>query len=351
MGLRLGEALVKEGLVTNQQLAKALERQVIYGGRLGTNFIELGYLTEESLVKFLGKVFGLPYADPKAFEGIKREIVDAITPEMAERYLVIPIDREPKRLHLAMVNPTDLRVIDEIRFITGFEIVPYIASELRLLYALERYFGIRRQVRFISPIWPIQLMSDARNAGPEVAAAKGTALASELAGTETAPEAKPLDKLSQRLVEAKDREEIASVILESASASLKRVALFVVKSNSIVGWKGSGDQLSDEMMVQIELPLHQPSIFRTVIDGKGFYRGTLSPVPQNLHFLEMMGKEIPQEAIAFPLTIKGRVVCILYGDDGDKSLLLGDFEELKRVLLKASMALEMLILKKKILEM
>ena len=119
MALRLGEALVQEGLIDNQQLSKALERQVIYGGRLGTNLIELGLLTEESLVRFMGKVFGVPYADPKAFEGIKRGIVDSIAPEIAERYLVIPIDREPKRLHLAMVNPTDLRVIDEVRFITG----------------------------------------------------------------------------------------------------------------------------------------------------------------------------------------------------------------------------------------
>jgi hypothetical protein len=345
MGLRMGEALVKEGLITSQQLAKALERQVIYGGRLGTNFIELGYLTEESLVKFLGKVFGLPYADPKAFEGIKREIVDTITPEMAERYLVIPIDREPKRLHLAMVNPTDLRVIDEIRFITGFEIVPYISSELRLLYALERYFNIQRPVRFIS------IISDARDSILEVAALREDARASGAARAQLTAEAKPLDALSGRLVDAKDREEVASLILDFASASLRRAALFVVKSNSIVGWKGTGNQLSDEIVAQIELPLHQQSIFRKVIDGKEFYQGVLLPVPQNLHLLEMMGKEVPQEAIAFPLTIKGKVVCILYGDDGDKSLLLGDFDELKRVLLKASMALEMLILKKKILEM
>ena len=345
MGLRMGEALVKEGLITSQQLAKALERQVIYGGRLGTNFIELGYLTEESLVKFLGKVFGLPYADPKAFEGIKREIVDTITPDMAERYLVIPIDREPKRLHLAMVNPTDLRVIDEIRFITGFEIVPYISSELRLLYALERYFNIQRPVRFIS------IISDARDSILEVAALREDARASGAARAQLTAEAKPLDALSQRLVDAKDREEVASLILDFASANLRRAALFVVKSNSIVGWKGTGNQLSDEIVAQIELPLHQQSIFRKVIDGKEFYQGVLLPVPQNLHLLEMMGKEVPQEAIAFPLTIKGKVVCILYGDDGDKSLLLGDFDELKRVLLKASMALEMLILNKKILEM
>ena len=346
MGLRLGEALVKEGLITSQQLAKGLERQVIYGGRLGTNFIELGYVTEESLVKFLGKVFGVPYADPKAFEGIKREVVNAITREMAARYLVIPIDREPKRLHLAMVNPTDLRVMDEIRFITGYEIVPYIASELRLLYALEKYFGIQRPYRFVSVITDVS-DSITEAAVPSIVVSGLGATKARL-GTEPVGS---MEKLSQRLVESRDREEIASIILEFASSVLKRAALFVVKSNSIAGWRGSGDRLGDEMLSQIELPLHQPSIFRTVIERKEFYQGLLLPVPQNLHLLEMMGDEVPQEAIAFPLAIKGKVVCILYGDDGDKSLLLGDFEDLKRILLKASMALEMLILKKKILEM
>jgi len=346
MGLRLGEALVKEGLITNQQLAKALERQVIYGGRLGTNFIELGYLTEESLVKFLGKVFGVPYADPKAFQGIKREVVDTVTPEMAERYLVIPIDREPKRLHLAMVNPTDLRLIDEIRFITRYEIVPYIASELRVLYALEKYFGIQRPIRYISPVWPIQAVSDARE---RWSGAPVEEPVYELISSPSAAKFKTLDQFSQGLVEAKDREEVGSLILDLASAYLRRAVLFVVKPNSIIGWKGMGGSLTGEALAHVELPL--PSIFRTVIDAKEFYQGVFLPVPQNLHFLEMMGNEMPQEAIAFPLTIKGKVVCILYGDDGDRSLLQGDFEELKRVLLKASMALEMLILKKKILEM
>jgi hypothetical protein len=349
MALRLGEALVRERLITHQQLAKALERQVIYGGRLGTNFIELGYLTEESLVKFLGRVFGVPYADPKAFEGIKREIVETITPEMAERYMVIPIDREPKRLHLAMVNPTDLRVIDEVRFITGYEIVPYIASELRLLYALERYFGIQRPIRFISVlsgergVIPEEVPVSARGEGPALPEAGKAQPAPEAVGA--------LERISQRLVEAKDREEIASIILDFAAADLKRVALFVVKSNVIIGWKAVGGQLADEMMAQIQLPLHQPSIFRTMIDGGEFYHGALLPVPQNIHLLEMMGGEIPQEAIAFPLTIKGKVVCLLYGDNGEKSLLLGDFEDLRKAMIKASMALEMLILKKKILEM
>ena len=346
MALRLGEALVREGLITNQQLARALERQVTYGGRLGTNLVELGILTEESLVKFMGKVFGVPYADPRAFEAIKREVIESINPTIAEKYMVIPIDREPKRLHLAMANPTDLRVIDEVRFITGYEIVPYIASELRLFHALERYYGIRRPVRFISVI------SEAREEVPEVVTTKGLGAPPELKKTEAGAEAVPVtESIRQRLVEAKDREEIASILLDFASADLKRVALFVVKSNAIVGWKGMGNHLTDEMMAQIELPLHQPSIFRAVIDGKDFYQGTMLPVPQNMHLLEMMGGEVPQEAIAFPLTIKGKVVCLLYGDNGDRSLLSGDFEELKKAMVKASMALEMLILKKKILEM
>jgi len=342
MAVRLGEALVKEGLITNEQLAKALERQVVYGGRLGTNLIELGILTEESLVKFLGKVFGVPYADPKSFEGIKRQVIETLSPALAGKYMVVPIDLEPKRLHLAMLNPTDLRVMDEVRFATGYEIVPYIASELRLLYALERYYNIQRPIRFISVISEIQ------EEVPSVAG-KPTPGAGRMA--DRAESAPVTEDVSHRLAEARDREEVATAILEFASSRLKRVALFVVKSNLIVGWRGGGELLTDDAVSQIELPLHQPSIFRTVIEGKDFYQGTLLPLPQNLHLVEMMGGEMPQEAIAFPLLIKGKVVAVLYGDNGERSLLLGDYEELKKVMLKASMALEMLILRKKILEM
>ncbi|MDH7499392.1 MAG: hypothetical protein QHH30_03305 [candidate division NC10 bacterium] len=352
MAMRLGEALVKEGLITNQQLAKALERQVVYGGRLGTNLIELNILTEEALVRFMGKIFKVPYADPKAFEGIKQAIIETINPTVAERYLVIPIDREPKRLHLAMANPTDLLVIDEIRFITGYEIVPYIASELRLLYALERYYGIRRPVRYIS------VLSEEPQEIPQEGATEAFLSSSSVA---TPPEIKEAEvaegavaapvSISQRLVEAKDREEIASIILDCASLSLKRAALFVVKADAVIGWKGMGNELTDERMSQIQMSLQQPSIFRAVIDGRNFYQGVMAPMPQNLALLKMMGGQVPQEAIAFPLAIKGKVVCVLYGDNGDQSRLSGDLEELKKVMVKASMALEMLILKKKILEM
>jgi len=346
VALRLGEALVQEGLIDNQQLSKALERQVIYGGRLGTNLIELGLLTEESLVRFMGKVFGVPYADPKAFEGIKRGIVDSIAPEIAERYLVIPIDREPKRLHLAMVNPTDLRVVDEVRFITGYEIVPYIASELRILYALERYFGIQRPLRFISVI------SDVRGEPPQIFTPRKGAIRKD--GRTPQRDDQTLgtaEDIGQSLVNAEDREEIARVILDCASSNLKRVVLFVVKSNMAVGWMGFGGQLTEERISLLELPLDQPSIFRTVIDGREFYQGPIPPIPLNVHLLEMMGGESPREVILFPLVIKGRVACLLYGDSGDKSLLIGDYEELKRIMIKSSMALEMLILRKKILEM
>jgi hypothetical protein len=114
---------------------------------------------------------------------------------------------------------------------------------------------------------------------------------------------------------------------------------------------GFGDHLTDERISLLELPLDQPSLFRTVIEGREFYQGPFPPMPLNVNLLEMMGGEIPREVILFPLVIKGKVGCLLYGDNGDKSLLMGDYEELKRMMIKSSMALEMLILRKKILEM
>ena len=131
--MRLGEGMVKEGLITNDQLAKALERQIIFGGRLGTNLVEMGAVSEETLAKYLSKALGVPYAEPDKFEDVPQEVHDALPPELAEKYTAFPIARERNRLHLAMKDPNDMAALDDLGFIVGLTIKPYIASEIRIL--------------------------------------------------------------------------------------------------------------------------------------------------------------------------------------------------------------------------
>ena len=149
MSIKLGEMLIEAGLLTRAQLDAALKNQVIFGGKLGTNLIELGYLAEEDLARFLSKKLELPCATSEQLMSIPPDIIKLIPKEVADKYKVIPISREKKRLTLAMLDPADLSVIDAISFVTGFYISPLIAPELRLAVALENYYGIKRDVRYI----------------------------------------------------------------------------------------------------------------------------------------------------------------------------------------------------------
>ncbi len=117
--MKLGEAMIKEGLITNDALARALERQIIFGGRIGTNLVEMGAISEENLAKFLGKVLGVPYAGPMQFEDVLQDAIDSVSAEQAQKYTIFPLKKERSRLHLAMKDPNDFAVVDELRFIFG----------------------------------------------------------------------------------------------------------------------------------------------------------------------------------------------------------------------------------------
>ena len=150
MRSKLGEILIKANLITHEQLDDCLKSQVIFGGKLGTNLIELGYLAEEDLAAYLSRIMGVPAAPADQIMSLPSEIVSVIPRELVEKYKVVPLSLDRKRLTLAMMNPSDIAAIDEISFITGLVIMPVVAPELRILCALEKYYDIRREKRYIS---------------------------------------------------------------------------------------------------------------------------------------------------------------------------------------------------------
>jgi hypothetical protein len=150
--MKLGEALIEAGLITRQQLGIALERQTVIGGRIDTNIVELRFLSDEKLTGFLGKFLRLPVVTAEALNSIPDEVITILGKEMVENYMLIPFALERQRLHVGMLNPKNFRDIENLRFTTGYEIIPYVITETRLLYALEKYYGIKRETRYISLI-------------------------------------------------------------------------------------------------------------------------------------------------------------------------------------------------------
>lgn len=136
---RLGDLLVREGLVTREQLAVALQEQQESGTRVGYNLVKLGYVKETDLTKMLARQYRMPAVDLSSFE-VDPRIARLIPGEMATRHLVLPLKRDGRTLTVAMVDPSGASVLEDLKFITRCDIFPVIAGEYTLRNAIERYY-------------------------------------------------------------------------------------------------------------------------------------------------------------------------------------------------------------------
>ncbi len=147
--MKIGEALIKARLITEDQLKLALERQKVFSGRIDTNIVEAGFLDDEKLTRFLGQFLKLPIATSMSINTISDDVIYTVKKDVVEKYWILPFRKDGTRLHVAMLNPKNLKDIEDLRFVTGFDIIPYVITELRLRNALEKYYGIKKALRHI----------------------------------------------------------------------------------------------------------------------------------------------------------------------------------------------------------
>ncbi len=159
MASNLGELLLQEKLVTAEQLKSALEYQKKNDVTVGSALVALGYVSEEDLAKALSRQLGYPYIDLNQFE-VYPDVINIIPVEIAKKYRIMPIHRIRSFLTLAMVDPTDLDVIEDIRFRTGLSIQPVIASESGILNAINKYYGTTDSLRVKKIVDEIALAED-----------------------------------------------------------------------------------------------------------------------------------------------------------------------------------------------
>ena len=136
---RIGDLLRREGLITKEQLDQALQEQKQSGTRVGYNLVKLGFIDEVSLTKTLARQYKMPAVDLSQFE-VDPKVVRLIPGDVALKNLVLPLKREGRTLTVAMADPTNIAVIDDLKFITRYDIFPVIAGEFTLRNALEKVF-------------------------------------------------------------------------------------------------------------------------------------------------------------------------------------------------------------------
>jgi type IV pilus assembly protein PilB len=140
MSQRLGDLLVKEKIITPEQLEQANKVQKEQSCRLGSALVKLGFLTDEDVTNFLSRQYGVPAINLSYFE-IDPAVVKLIPFETAKRYQILPLSRVGASLTIAMVDPTNVFAMDDIKFMTGFNIEPVVASESSIQSGIEKAYG------------------------------------------------------------------------------------------------------------------------------------------------------------------------------------------------------------------
>ena len=157
MSQRLGDLLVKEKIITPEQLEKATKAQKEQNCRLGSALVKLGFLTDEDVTNFLSRQYGVPAINLSYFE-IDPAVVKLIPFETAKRYQILPLSRVGASLTIAMVDPTNVFAMDDIKFMTGFNIEPVVASESSILAGIDKAYGTSKEEELESVM---QSMNDA----------------------------------------------------------------------------------------------------------------------------------------------------------------------------------------------
>jgi type IV pilus assembly protein PilB len=139
MAVRIGELLLKEKRITPEQLQQALAGQKANGGKLGYNLVKMGFVKDEEITALLSKQYGIPSINLAQFQ-IDPAVVKLVPAETAQKYQIIPLSRSGASLTIAMTDPTNVFAMDDIKFMTGYNVEPVVASEIAITEAVQKYY-------------------------------------------------------------------------------------------------------------------------------------------------------------------------------------------------------------------
>src|SRR5688572_29340107 len=149
MSAKLGEILVRENLLSPQHLRQALDYQREHGVRLGFNLVKLGLVSDDTITAILSRQYGIPSVNLELFD-IDDSVLRLIPQEVAQKYSVLPLSRVGATLTLAMVDPTNVFAMDDVKFMTGLNVEPVVVAEASVQQAIAKYYGSSKEIELAS---------------------------------------------------------------------------------------------------------------------------------------------------------------------------------------------------------
>jgi hypothetical protein len=364
---RLGELLIEEKLVTPAQLEEALETQVVHGGRVGTNLVELGFLKEIDLARVLGRQHSLPYAhgdmvpDPHALA-----VADA---QFYDDNDVLPMRVDATRLTVTVMGPSQLKALDALGFKAGKRVVAVVIPEFRMNQLLRKFSKAFRPLRPIDmntlrpstrrgddqphPVASSELINEDdfakiyANAMVGEAEVEGEPIVGEkvdevplvgqviedapvmpVATSEAQLPALTFPQAQAELQRVTDRQDIARTVLQFAKSKFRRALLLSVQGDLVSGWQGMGQGVNSRAVLRIGVTLREQNTFKMVRDLRSHFVGPMKRTPGMAVFYKMLGGGYPTTAVVLPLLVRGKPVHLLYVDQGPDQLTPPDIGEL-----------------------
>jgi type IV pilus assembly protein PilB len=151
MSSRLGEILLKDSLISADQLKQALDYQKKNGGRLGTCLVKMGLVSDDDITAVLSRQYGVPSINLKFYE-VDPAVIRLVPQETAIRYQIVPLSRVGSTLTIAMTDPTNVFAMDDIKFMTGFNVEPVVASETAISEAIHKFYGDAESVEELDKV-------------------------------------------------------------------------------------------------------------------------------------------------------------------------------------------------------
>lgn len=358
MAIRLGELLIQGNLITKEQLDRALESQRLYGGKLGTNLVELGFIKDIELARFLAKQLQMEAATPHDFEDIAQSAIALVPKDFVLQHKLIPLKMDHK-LRVAISDSHDLAAIDQLSFKIGKSVQAVIAPEIWIVAALERYYQVKREMRFIQiqesdddAVLSVTHDLSTDITGNSPSEPKAVAKKSEIVETLPVAESEtPLSEFSERLLRGTTKEEIFDTLLDYLSPIFSRLAVFVHRKDHVGGWLIRGFPVYSREFIQVKAPLGSGSLLETVLESKADFRGTLPAKTIDQQCFGLL-KIAPQREIELhPVLLRGKGVAVILGvPEENHRVTRPDASNLiTLVCQKVGFALEILALRQQIL--
>jgi hypothetical protein len=368
-----GTYLLKCGALKHSEIEDALQSRVVFGGRLGTNLLELGYLSLDDLARYLAEYTGAPLAPARRLSDPHPQALRAIPLALARRFKVLAFDLQADALHVAMLDPADAAQVAKIAEATGRRIKSFAVPEALLHTLLEQHLGVAPERRFANLAKSLgtrdalrrreRAKQQAKPSAPAAGAvptplAEGEELIDEVSFARLHEEllmrgrsepsasadgvrgeilledvesdaqaelsSEPFEdppenpgeiaRLEARIAGAADRDEIATLAVRLARAYAGTAALFLVQGGALAGLRGDSSDL--ERRIQgIVIPLTTECRFAQVGATREPWRGEPPESGVDARIVRALGRERARELVLLPICIRDRVVNVLYADN------------------------------------